>query len=331
MRPAAPVFIAVLVSAAALAGCAGGPLADDDGGRARGADAGLDAMGRAIIPRDWHEIAATGGSGHDHQDPVAHQNLSTPNFELRGYEPLETDWHGKTTGDYFCGDTREKDDRRLSVVHSFGSDVAFVLADTTDPTKPKKLGELVMGNTQVYDVTLTPGLDFVLLATSPMDSGPDTGGLAYGQAVWRDACTGQERPVAGPEAGLPFASGIVLVDITNPRNPAVVDFRMFPVLGGHSVRAQELDGKELILVSTPNANYHSSYYVLMDIQRPADQPVLNILSAYQYIPEDGQFPPGGGMHDGYLQVHPVTGQHLAYLAYGGSGLVIIDVTDPMRP
>jgi hypothetical protein len=37
------------------------------------------------------------------------------------------------------------------------------------------------------------------------------------------------------------------------------------------------------------------------------------------------------MHDGWLAKHPVTGENLAYLAYGGTGLVIINVDDPSNP
>jgi hypothetical protein len=39
----------------------------------------------------------------------------------------------------------------------------------------------------------------------------------------------------------------------------------------------------------------------------------------------------GSMHDGYIHKHPITGKWYGYLAYGSSGLVIIDLTDPKNP
>lgn len=344
MQAAKGLLVAGVLAAMILAGCSGSVSDGADAGAAGGeGDTPVDEQGRPVIAENWAQIALTGDGGHDHQDPVQHQNLSTPNFNLVGYEPLVTDWHGKTTGDYFCGDTRSKDGQRLSVVHSFGSDVAFVLIDTTDPADPKKIGELVMGNTQVYDVTLTPSLDYVLLSTSPMDSGPDADDPvddeAYSPILWRDACTGETVVVDGPEAGLPYASGIVLVDIRNPRNPTVVDFRMFPVMGGHSVRAQTVNGADLILASVPNPGPYTSYYVFMDVQQLPSGPYLNTLSVYQHQ-EPAQTPAGetpvdaptaAGMHDAYMAEHPGTGQALAYLAYGSHGMVILDIDDPTNP
>lgn len=191
-----------------------------------------------------------------------------------------------------------------------------------------------MANTQVYDVAMTPDQRFVLLSIWPFDSGPDQtpdpardGGTGL---EFRDACTGTSSPVRGPESGLPFTDGVVLVDIQNPRNPIVVDFRSFPPLGGHSIQVAELDGRTIILVSGLNFVHQASYYVFMDIVDLAG-PKLNILSFYQYIPEAVPPPLVSSLHDGFLQKHPVTGEHLAYLAYSGTGLVIVNIDDPTAP
>lgn len=293
----------------------------------------------ASFSADWAELALPYGPEHDHNDRGQHQNLSTPNFEILGYNPLITDYHGATSGGYGCGTAQEKDGRRLAAVHSFGSDIAFILSDVTDAANPQKIGELTMDKTQVYDLALTPDLRFVLLATSPYDTGPDgTVPGTEGETVnvmFRDSCTGEERPVKGPEQGIPMASGIVLVDIQNPRVPQIVDFRFFPITGGHSIRAKEFDGELLLLASVPNRNYPGSYYVFLDIlEVPGAGPKLNILSTYRYLHPDmpiRQEWSSSGTHDAYMAKHPITGERLAYFAYGPNSLVIANIDDVTQP
>lgn len=324
----------------AVSACLGGGALEDSNPTARVGGPRAAAGEPLGIPADWAELALPSEPGHVHNDPKQHANLSTPNFEIIGYDPLITDYYGKTAGSYFCGNTVEREGRRLSVVHSFGSDVAFILVDTTDLRNPQKIGEFVMGNTQTYDLAITPDLQFVLLGTSPLDSGPDdptAGGDEdrLSTILFRDACTGEERPVKGPEQGLPWASGIVLVDISNPRVPAIVDFRIFPLLGTHSVRVGEFDGRTLILSSVAGT-HPGGYYVLMDIQQIGGGPKLNLLSAYHYLGEDQGGPPNGltggcGPHDGYMQKHPATGELLAYLAYSCSAFIILNIDDAENP
>ncbi|HLE47843.1 MAG TPA: hypothetical protein VI818_06055, partial [Candidatus Thermoplasmatota archaeon] len=219
----------------------------------------------------WSELALTTGGTHNHADHMSHAAWTTPNFETVGWNPLVTDYYGRTAGSHLCGDAVEKDGRRYSVVHSFSSDIAFIIADVTDAANPKKIGELAMDMTHVYDLALTPDQNLVLLATSPL--GPVTGLQApFLGATFTDACTGETRPVQGPEAGLPYASGVVLVDISNPRNPSIADFRSFPVLGGHSVHVRNVNGKPLILATIANLPGQTSFYVFMDIMATAAGP-----------------------------------------------------------
>lgn len=291
----------------------------------------------AAIPTDWFEIALPTGAEHNHRNPVQHENLSTLNFDIVGYDPLITDYYGKTAGDYFCGDQREVDGRRLSVVHSWGSDVAFVLADVTDPTHPQKIGELAMSNTQVYDVSLTPDVQFVVMSTSPFDSGPDTpqgippvAPAPWG--TWRDACTGEERLVQGPEAGLPFSSGLVLVDIANPRNPIVIDFRPLPVIGSHSVNVNEVRGQTIITASVDNAAAPASYYMFLEIASTPLGPKLLPISIYNHVPQNQANATSVGVHmDGGVYLHPMTNQRLAFLAFRGLGMIIVDLEDLANP
>ena len=89
------IAITLLVLTAGLAGCIGEEEGDtlpdgtpDDGTQP-------DAT--------WAEKAVPHGDGHDHDDRAHHTNLSTPNFEVVGWTPTETQYHGATSGDYLCG------------------------------------------------------------------------------------------------------------------------------------------------------------------------------------------------------------------------------------
>lgn len=334
-----------LTFAFVLSGCLeGGSSPQGTGANGR---PGADAADRIPIGEGWSELALTTGSEHDHLNHTQHADWTTPNFEVLGWNPLITDYHGRTAGGYLCGDAVDRNGRRLSVVHSFTTDVAFIITDVTDPRNPQKIGEFVMANTHVYDLALTQDQRTVLLATSPGTNsiGNDpSGDRAAPRAAFRDSCTGQERPVLGPEQGLPFASGIVVVDISNPRAPAITDFRFFPVNGGHSVQTRDLMGRVLVLVSVPNGglptvgnpagfNAHS-YFVFAELVGGPTDRRLDVLSVYQYAALATAVPGvriPGNVHDGYMQRHPVTGQHLAYLAYGTSGLVIVNIDDPRSP
>lgn len=299
------------------------------------------------ISPDWAELALVDERPplHDHKNPAHHQNLTTPNFDIVGWDPLITDYYGRTAGDHACGDTKEKDGRRLSITHSFGTDVAFVIVDTTDPTEPKKIGELVMSFTQVYDLALSPDLNWIVLATSPMDAGPGPEGgpvppplkanYEEGDIMWRDACSGQEWPVPimGPEAGLPFASGNVLVDISNPRAPNVADFMFYPPLGSHSITITDMDGRMIAMSSVPNVPDQASFYAIMEITRaPTGTGKLMPLSIYQHpASQTGPVATTEGMHDGLIAKHPISGKWIGYLAHGALGLVMIDLTNPASP
>ncbi|HLE48306.1 MAG TPA: hypothetical protein VI818_08425 [Candidatus Thermoplasmatota archaeon] len=340
------IFVASLLFAGCLDNVGG---SKNEQGKAR---LGKDGTGQALgFADDWAELVLAGGETHNHVDITQHMGRSTPNFEVVGHNPLLTDYYGRTAGGHFCGDVREKDGRRISVVHSWVSDIAFIISDVTDPRNPQKIGEFTLQRTHVYDLALTDDMKTVLLATSPgaaqlqeeVPVGPIGGEGPF--ATFRDACTGEVREVMGPEQGLPMASGIIVVDIANPRNPSITDFRFFPVNGGHSVVTRDIGGRPLLLISVPNGGLPipggsplgptpNSYYVIAELMEHQTGRKINILSVYQYAALNSAVPGvkvPGGMHDGYLHKHPVTGKWLAYLAYGASSLVIIDVEDPKNP
>ncbi|MBI2079116.1 MAG: hypothetical protein HYT80_12270 [Euryarchaeota archaeon] len=315
-RPQAFVVVLVL---AAVAGCLEGADQGKSGGAAnlRGAKPGGTAL---AIREDWADLAV--GGQHNHADIKLHENVSTANFETLGYNPLVSDYYGRSSGGYFCGAARERDGRRIAIVHSFVSDVALIVNDVTDAASPQKIGELVMSNTQVYDVALSPDLRYALLATSPLDGGPDKVGSVpeAPKFAFRDACTGETRSLAGPEQGLPYASGVVLVDLTNPRNPVIADFRFHDV-GGRNV------------VLTTALNPGMGYAALFEIQTLAGGPKLQALSVFVPFVANApaEAPKATYVHDGYIQKHPITGDTLLYLAWGTHGLALANVNDLTRP
>lgn len=323
----------LFAAAMILAGCAGpGSPSSDDAPVQRRAGAAPGAPLPATP--EWAELAV--GLNHDHADIKLHQNLSTPNFVTLGHEPLITDYYGRSAGGYFCGTAQERDGQRLAVVHSFVSDVALIVADVTDAAEPRKIGELVMSNTQVYDTALSPNLRYALLATSPLDAGPDKIGgdpeLPQPTFLWRDACSGEDRALDGPEQGLPYASGVVLVDLANPRVPAIADFRPLPAAGAHSVRSYEIDGRTIVLTTALNPGM--GYAALFEVQALANGPKLVPLSVYVPAVDHATADPvprATYIHDGYIQKHPVTGDWILYLAWGTFGLVLVNVNDLARP
>lgn len=275
----------------------------------------------------WAERALPFGGGHDHFDVAHHAGLSTPNFQLVGWDPLATDrFAGAGAGAYFCGDARaDADGRRLAVVHSFYSDVAFVIADVTDPAAPVKLGELVLPAGRAYDVTLTADGRHVVVGANPSVRAPSPAAALPGVALWKDACTGATAPVGA----LPHGPATVLVDVQDPRAPLVVDSFPAPALGPHSVTAADVDGRQLVAVSINNLVHAASHFQFFEVVGGS----LELLGAHQAPPraEANGAPVLNGHVDATIAKHPVTGQLLAYLADWDAGMIVLDISDPLVP
>jgi hypothetical protein len=269
---------------------------------------------------------------HDHNDAAMHKGLSTPNFQVIGWDPLVSDYHRRPSGAYSCGTVIDTDERTIGVYNSFGTDVALIIVDLKDPVHPTKLGELVLPLTHVYDVSVTDDGMFAVLGTDPLDMGPDlppTFGATYTtRPTFRDAC-GVEH--AGPETQLPYDSGLLLVDLRDPTNPTVADYVPQPVLGAHSVSAATIDGVTYIAASTTNLVHGASYYVFYTVDLLAGfgtlQPYGVMTAQYPAIPDgapavDAQI---NGHVDATIAKHPVTGQVLAYLANWNGGVTIAEL------
>lgn len=295
---------------------------------------------------DWAERAVP-YEGHDHRNAAEHQGLSTPNFELMGWDPLISEYYGRSAGGYLCGDSVDNGERRLAAVHGIGTDVAFELVDVTDPRAPVLLGEFIMPRASSRDVALTPDGQHVAVAISDPDTsqkGPlpvlDTIAgadprealfYATGTPFWRSACNDGPVPVAdlqrGPEQEVPYPPGVMLVGIADPTTPTIESYYPLPVLGAHSVYAGELDGRTIVIASVVNLAAAVSNFWFFEVNELG----LQLLSLFQDRADGGGLALINGHNDGVLQNHPVTGQPLAYLANWHQGMIILDMTDPRNP
>lgn len=298
----------------------------------------------------WAEEALPFGDDHDHEDPTQHAGLSTPNFREIGWDPLVTEHHGSTSGDHLCGEVATDGERDLAVTHSWGTDVALVVSDVTDPADPEKIGELVLPTTFTYDAGVTDDASYAVLGTvrtGQPDALPSLPPLApTGQpvspaealqgATWRDSC-GQETPVEvlldqGPEDNVPYASGLVLVDLTDPTEPSVVDYMAMPTNGAHSVFVTTIDGTHHVLGGIANSEHTASYFEMATISQGATGPRLEHLALHtsEQVGPAPSGPLANGHVDGWIQEHPVTGEVLYHLANWNGGYRIISVDGPQE-
>lgn len=323
---------ALLVLVLAIAGCVQSPTdaaGSSDAARAAGTQ--------------WAAAALTYGEGHDHTDPKQHANMTTPNFEQLGWEPLETAYHQKTSGGYLCGEAATTaEGRRLAVVSSFTTDVAFVVVDVTDAAHPAKLGEYVLKGTQTYDVTLTPDGLHVAIAADSIGNNEDPRAAPlltpprFFDVQYRNACTGEVTQVLGPEEGIPMKPGVVLVGIKDPQKPVFEDFQATPFLGPHSVTSAKDGNMVYVVASITNLAHAGSYFNFYQVQEApvggAKLVLLSTVDAQQYGETLTGFKALGNGHvDAVLAKHPGTGKLVAYLSNWDGGLIVLDMSNPRAP
>lgn len=315
---------AFVVSAA---GCLGGSPTG-------GVDGGLDQVAGAF-PRDWDELALPSGQDHDHFDSIAHQNLSTANFELLGWNPLVLESYGQTAGYHLCGDATDTGERRFGVVQG-GGDVAFVLVDVTDAAKPEVVGEFLMPTTPARDVAITPDGRYVVIGSSTPKQ-PERGlvNAPLGPAAWWNSpCNEGPVPVArldGPEQNAPLGNGVILVNVQNPAAPVIESYFPLPALGAHSIYATRVNNQYFVLASVVNLVAAVTYFQLFDIQQTPAGAKLVHLSYVLEQPTASNAPLINGHNDGVIVPHPITKRTLGWFAHWHQGLVIVDLSNPRVP
>jgi hypothetical protein len=338
--------------AAVLAGCIDASVDDEDDVASKvAADWWVGSIPSSAIDDD-----------HDHSDHSHHSGITTANFEVLGWDPLVTEQHNGTVPGMMCGGVAEQGERKLALVHSISHDMAFMVADVTDPHNPFLVGEFYMPNAVNWDADITPDgrhavvgaypvgvfgsqepqlpdvpLNLQLPETAPSDPVMEALGLWKPQMFFRNACTGEFMDV-GPEHYLPFGPGIVLISLEPPEEPTFEDWRSQPVVGPHSVGAHMIDGEVIVTSSVTNLAHEGSYYHFF---RVMDGPTGSVLEPYSQIRAPGivtpvESDPSGpspwlnGHLDVWLHEHPVTGQVIAYLA-NWDAMYVYDMSDPLVP
>lgn len=317
--------LTIVLASLALAGCVA-PASDVEPQAQAGAvEEGwwVDAVPSSLTHED-----------HDHSDRAQHAGLTTPNFEVVGWDPLVTQTYGTTLTGMGCGGTVTREDGlRLAIVHSISTDVSFVVADVTDPAAPKMLGEFYLPNAVVWDADISADGMHVLIGAYPPIFGDDptpvlpippplaapawaTSGL--GMIQFRDACAGEVKAV-GPPNYLP-GPAMVMVGLQDPMDPVFESYVPQPVIGPHSVGSQKIGDTVFATSSVTNLAHSGSYYTIFTIQ--GSQLVPHTLIQTPGIVGPTEL---NGHTDVFLAEHPVTGQLLAHLA-NWDGYYIFDVS-----
>lgn len=327
--------LALLAALALTAGCLGSDADDED-----------DDEPPEVSP-DWYANAVPFEGDHDHTDTTHHQGLTTPNFETIGYNPLETEYHGATSGDYFCGETATDGERDIAVMHSFGTDVALLVVDVSDPNNPTLLSEIALPYAHVYDTAVTPDGAYAALGISeigattpdedpaPLKANPNDP-FAHAspndpepiQAHVTNRCQGTPTTTLQETDETPYGSGTLLVSLEDPEEPTVEDWYPQPVVGPHSIHAQHVDGEPVILASITNLAHETAYFDFLTIQETPTGPMLTQQDRYATpYPDQGvEGAPSlvNGHVDGWIEQHPTEDTYLAYLANWDGGFHVLE-------
>jgi hypothetical protein len=284
----------------------------------------------------WAELVLSPPPEHNHSIMAHHRGLSTPNFEVLGHDPMISFDRGSTSYYFPCGDAKQTTSgRRLAVVES-ETDVAFGIADITDPLAPVFLGEMIMRTSQPYDVAVVPDGRHVVMVTE-LPKTPDQGGEPLDAATglsWRAACETEARPLRAlrdvGEDILPRPNQLLLISIEDPRNPEIVDQR--PLSGvGHGVSSDIVDGRTWVAVAAWGNLEVTSTYQFYEITNTAAGPVLGYLSTFNISPSPTALTETLGHNDVWITKHPKTGQTIAWMAHWDHGLIIVDLSDERMP
>lgn len=307
LRPAAPVLLAL---ATLVAGCTGLPVAPPGGSDT---DA-LVPVGEPLV------------QDHEHTDPALHTgaaNLAPVGYhsgygsgattdlpEGQGFSELAV-WQGERDGEVRT---------LVALGRRNGPDGGFSLLDATDPGNVTLLAQYAgLAN---YDVEFSADGMYAFFTT---------------QWLPTEQQTGQPDPAQDQR-------GVYIVDLADLSNPAAVGFFYPPTRGAHTITYYEHEGRELLMVNSydflPDPSLHlpipglganpiaHRVFLTEFVRGPA--PHLEVLGQYstlaEFAPGETHFP-----HDTHVQVHPVTGDLLLYVAYWDLGCILLDIDDPANP
>lgn len=186
---------------------------------------------------------------------------------------------------------------------------------------------------------MVPDGQHLALVTAQPKEGPLPTGLGIarpgnGQVLgtWQSACSDEPVPLVLDQAAqdpVPRPSSLLLVDISDPAAPEIVDQR--PISGlGHGVFSTTVDGETWVMAITENLAEGARHYHLYRLAEAPSGTVLEPLSVYAAEPVPEQAQGLIGHSDAWIKTHPKTNQTLGYLAAGGT-FEIVDYSDPQMP
>ncbi len=296
-----PTLVLVAVAALLLAGCASPPEEAD----------GVSTVDYVAIEAAIGEPRSDDGWADGTPDAYNLKRVATVTG-TEGRAPLPTEGYVETAvkGGY-------------AYLSRTGPEQGLVIFDVADIEAPVQVGYLNLDAGFEADIEVS-----------------DDGQWAFWETQ-RFPTSAQAPNVLSPGANAPH--GIHIVDIADKANPRWAGFTPILPDGPHSITYANITGRHILFAST-----YAFAYAYADVAPPGTQrlvileldtsgPVAQMVTLAEYMDpdatEENVYPATGGKfpHDVSVQVHPVTGQVLAYVAYWDLGVVILDVTDPANP
>ncbi|HET6398868.1 MAG TPA: hypothetical protein VFH47_04880 [Candidatus Thermoplasmatota archaeon] len=273
--------LALLLLAAAAAGCAGG----DRAGTPDAPDA--EAVRVPPVPEfDFRTVVDPDHAGHSLPElhTAGHGLRQVGHASVQDLLPLGV--RGSITQVDVQGD--------LAVVSGMQGGLAFVVADVSDPARPTPLGWYPSA-ADGWTARLSDDGRYVFYGCQVLGALGDPVGQVRGTC---------EEPAALRAPASDNPSGIVAVDVGDPRQPRFVDF--LPAEGSHNIQVATIDGTDYVFTSS---------VAILAFDREAGK-----LRQVAEVP---------GRHDVTVARHPTT--EVPYLFTGTGELAVWDVRDPARP
>lgn len=188
--------------------------------------------------------------------------------------------------------------------------MGLLVVDVKDPTKPVALSVTEFPGGGVESVAITDDARFAFLGTE------------FSGSV-----------------------GIWTVDLQNPRSPRVVGFTPQATEGPHNIRFGTIGNRQFVFASVAHvatglsaAGLGQDPLPLIDLRvdifefTPA-QPNMPMRLVSSYRAQDTLGTRGGIdiVHDAVLQVHPITGAPILYVAHWDRGVRLVDLSRPEAP
>ncbi|MDP9483372.1 MAG: hypothetical protein M3P84_09140 [Chloroflexota bacterium] len=173
------------------------------------------------------------------------------------------------------------------------------ILDVTDPSRPGLI-RFLPGPTNTWTIQVQVAGGRMITALEKIDTG------------W------------GEDPDAPFEEGLLIWDVSDPADPVQLGQHK---TGGNGTHRNFFDGGRFVHTASARAGFAGHIYEIVDLADPrSPQAVGRWWVPGQRLAGDEQAAPEGtSLHAPYI-----VGER-AYLAYGGAGLVILDIADPSSP